>query len=240
MGLNAYSSGLITRMKIYKIISKRNTATFVKILAKICIRIKANSPKEAGPQRNKPEGQTFPFKLMFLMQLFRISMSDIVKKNNEREREGASISEGRYKESFSFRREGEANPGIRRLISLGYRRLFKNADVMATAAISYMLFQKCSYSIILIDPVWYFSSSMSDASALDSLLSSFFQIRRTLTSTLKINVNVSKAAVTVYLLYFYCILKFIILQSFHSSKNRKGLSPIFFSIESLVGKVLFF
>lgn len=127
-----------------------------------------------------------------------------------------------------------------RLISLGYRRLFKNADVMATAAISYMPFQKCSYSIILIDPVWYFSSSMSDASALDSLLSSFFQIRRTLTSTLKINVNVSKAAVTVYLLYFYCILKFIILQSFHSSKNRKGLSPIFFSIESLVGKVLFF
>ena len=114
MGLNAYSSGLITRMKIYKIISKRNTATFVKILAKICIRIKANSPKEAGPLRNKPEGQTFPFKLMFLMQLFRISMSDIVKKNNEREREGASISEGRYKESFSFRREGEANPGIRK------------------------------------------------------------------------------------------------------------------------------
>ena len=111
---------------------------------------------------------------------------------------------------------------------------------MATAAISYMLFQKCSYSIILIDPVWYFSSSMSDASALDSLLSSFFQIRRTLTSTLKINVNVSKAAVTVYLLYFYCILKFIILQSFHSSKNRKGLSLFFFSIESLVGKVLFF
>ena len=73
---------------------------------------------------------------------------------------------------------------------------------MATAAISYMLFQKCSYSIILIDPVWYFNSSMSDASALDSLLSSFFQIRRTLTSTLKINVNSGYRVFVIFLLYF--------------------------------------
>lgn len=135
---------------------------------------------------------------------------------------------GGIKKAFLLGGRGRQTLVYERLMSLGYRRLFKNADVMATAAISYMLFQKCSYSIILIDPVWYFSSSMSDASALDSLLSSFFQIRRTLTSTLKINVNVSKAAVTVYLLYFYCILKFIILQSFHSSKNRKGLSLFFF------------
>lgn len=97
----------------------------MKILAKICIRIKANSPKEAGTQRNKPEGQTFPFKLMFLMQLFRISMSDIVKKNNERERERGLLSvRGGIKKAFLLGGRGRQTLVYERLISLGYRRLF--------------------------------------------------------------------------------------------------------------------
>lgn len=48
MGFNVYLSGFIIRMKIYKIILKWNIVIFVKILVKICIRIKVNGLKEVG------------------------------------------------------------------------------------------------------------------------------------------------------------------------------------------------